>query len=305
MIADAYEAFLFDLDGVLYRGADPVPGAAESLTRLRSLGKGIAFVTNNSGRTPERVAERLRSVGVDADAGEVETSALTTAAVLAERGIGRAFVVGEVGVVDALSEAGVEVATGEPDTVDAVVVGWDRNADYSKLRVASVLVQRGARLVATNPDASFPAADGTKWPGAGALLAAIETTTGVRGEVIGKPYPPLLLAAHARRRRPAAPDRRPPRHRHRRRGRPRLGFAPRAHRHQRGSRSGGVARASDLRRRRPARFVRRGLVSFGVAIAAGGGPHPRYAGEHNDDRERTSRCSSTTSAGPWKDCSAR
>lgn len=198
MIADAYEAFLFDLDGVLYRGADPVPGAAESLTRLRALGKGIAFVTNNSGRTPERVAERLRSVGVDADAGEVETSALTTAAVLAERGIGRAFVVGEAGMVDALSEAGVEVATGEPDTVDAVVVGWDRNADYTKLRVASVLVQRGARLVATNPDASFPASDGTKWPGAGALLAAIETTTGVRGEVIGKPYPPLLLAAHAR-----------------------------------------------------------------------------------------------------------
>jgi HAD superfamily hydrolase (TIGR01457 family) len=198
MIADGYEAFLFDLDGVLYRGADPVPGAAEALARLRSLGKGIAFVTNNSGRTPQRVAERLRAVGVDADAGEVETSALTTAAVLADRGVRSAFVVGEAGVVAALSEAGIEVAEGEPDAVDAVVVGWDRGADYTKLRVAAVLVQRGAGLVATNPDASFPAADGTKWPGAGALLAAIETTTGVRGEVIGKPYPPLLKAAHAR-----------------------------------------------------------------------------------------------------------
>ncbi|MGZ8579652.1 MAG: HAD-IIA family hydrolase [Actinomycetota bacterium] len=195
MIADGYEAFLFDLDGVLYRGADPVPGAAESRARLRALGKGIAFVTNNSGRTPERVAERLRAVGVDADAGEVETSALTTAAVLAGRGVRRAFVVGEVGIVEALTDAGVEVVAGEPDVVDAVVVGWDRDADYTKLRVASVLVQRGAPLVATNPDASFPAADGTKWPGAGALLATIETTTGVRGEVIGKPYPPLLLAA--------------------------------------------------------------------------------------------------------------
>jgi len=162
MIADGYEAFLFDLDGVLYRGADPVPGAAEALARLRSLDKGIAFVTNNSGRSPQRV------------------------------------VVGEAGVVAALSEAGIEVAEGEPDAVDAVVVGWDRGADYTKLRVAAVLVQRGASLVATNPDASFPAADGTKWPGAGALLAAIETTTGVRGEVIGKPYPPLLKAAHAR-----------------------------------------------------------------------------------------------------------
>jgi HAD superfamily hydrolase (TIGR01457 family) len=198
MIADGYEAFLFDLDGVLYRGADPVPGAAEALARLRSLGKGVAFVTNNSGRTPQRVAERLRAVGVDADAGEVETSALTTAAVLADRGVRSAFVVGEAGVVAALSAAGIAVAEGEPDAVDAVVVGWDRGADYTKLRVAAVLVQRGASLVATNPDASFPAADGTKWPGAGALLAAIETTTGVRGEVIGKPYPPLLKAAHAR-----------------------------------------------------------------------------------------------------------
>lgn len=195
MIADRYDAFLFDLDGVLYRGADPVPMAAESLSRLRAIGKRIAFVTNNSGRTPGAVAERLRSVGVEARADEVETSALTTAAILAHRGVGLVFVVGEVGLVEALTLAGVRVLDGEPERVDAVVVGWDRGADYAKLRTASVLVQHGAELVATNPDASFPAEDGTRWPGAGALLAAIETTTGVRGEVIGKPYPPLLLAA--------------------------------------------------------------------------------------------------------------
>jgi HAD superfamily hydrolase (TIGR01457 family) len=198
MIADGYVAFLFDLDGVLYRGDSPVPHAAESVARLRSLGKILAFVTNNSGRTPERVAERLRSVGVDADAREVETSALTTASVLAARGVQRVFVVGEAGIIGALEAADIEVVRGEPHAVDAVVVGWDRQADYAKLRVASVLVQRGASLVATNPDPSFPAADGTKWPGAGALLAAIETTTGVHGEVIGKPYPPLLRAALVR-----------------------------------------------------------------------------------------------------------
>ncbi len=195
MIAERYDAFLFDLDGVLYRGAEPVPAAAESLARLRSIGKRIAFVTNNSGRTPGSVAERLRSVGVQARADEVETSALTTATVLSGRGVGLVFVVGEVGLVDALTQAGVQVLDGEPERVDAVVVGWDQGADYAKLRTASVLVQRGAQLIATNPDASFPAEDGTNWPGAGALLAAIETTTGVRGEVIGKPHPPLLLAA--------------------------------------------------------------------------------------------------------------
>lgn len=195
MIADRYDAILFDLDGVLYRGAEPVPAAAESLARLRAIGKAIVFVTNNSGRTPGAVVERLRSVGVQARHDDVETSALTTAAMLSRRGTGRAFVVGEDGLVEALTQAGIHVVRGEPERVDVVVVGWDRSADYAKLRTASVLVQRGASLVATNPDASFPAEDGTKWPGAGALLAAIETTTGTRGEVIGKPHPPLLLAA--------------------------------------------------------------------------------------------------------------
>ena len=195
MIVDRYDAFLFDLDGVLYRGPSPVPHASASLARLRTLRKGVAFVTNNSGRPPSRVAERLRAVGVDATPDEIETSALTTASILAGRGVGRVFVIGEDGLVRALTDAGVEVMAGEPDAVDAVVVGWDRAADYAKLRTASVLVQRGAALIATNPDPSFPAADGTAWPGAGALLAAIETTTGVRGEVIGKPFPPVLRAA--------------------------------------------------------------------------------------------------------------
>jgi HAD superfamily hydrolase (TIGR01457 family) len=194
VIADGYDAFLFDLDGVLYRGDEPIPHAADAVAALRRLGKSVAFVTNNSGRTPDRVAERLAAVGVTATADEVETSALATASVLADRGTRTAFVVGGEGVLEAFRRARIEVVRGEADAVDAVVVGWDRDADYTKLRVASVLVERGASLVATNPDASFPAADGTKWPGAGALLAVIETTTGARAEVIGKPFPPLLEA---------------------------------------------------------------------------------------------------------------
>ncbi len=76
-------------------------------------------------------------------------------------------------------------------------MGWDRQADYAKLRTASLLVERGAWLVATNADASYPAPDG-RWPGAGALLAAIETTTGIRAEIVGKPHPPILRSALAR-----------------------------------------------------------------------------------------------------------
>lgn len=198
MLADRYDAFLFDLDGVLYRGASPVPRAAEALARLRTAGRGIAFVTNNSSATPEAVVERLEAVGISADPAEIETSALATAGLLVDRGISTVFVVGEAGIRRALVAAGIEVVGTDEDGAEAVVVGFDRGVDYEALRTASVLVERGAALIATNADASFPAADGYDWPGAGALLAAIETTTGVRAEVVGKPNAPLLLAALVR-----------------------------------------------------------------------------------------------------------
>jgi len=196
-LADRYDCFLFDLDGVLYRGDEAVPGAAEALDSLRGRGKRIAFVTNNSGRTPGAIAERLRRLGIDASPSEVVTSALATADVLAARGVRNAFVIGEEGVRRALADAGIEVVEGEPERVEAVVVGWDRSADYAKLRRAALLVQRGARLVATNADPAYPAADGL-WPGAGALLAVITTTTGAVPEVVGKPHAPLFLRAFER-----------------------------------------------------------------------------------------------------------
>jgi HAD superfamily hydrolase (TIGR01457 family) len=193
-LAERYDVFLFDLDGVLYRGAEPIPGAAGAVDGLRRMGKGIAFVTNNSARTPGMVADHLRAVGVRAEPAEVETSALTTAGVLSSRGVRRAFVIGETGIRQALAERGIGVLDGEPDAAEAVVVGWDRGLDYAKLRTASLLIQRGAAFVATNADASYPAPEG-RWPGAGAIVAAIETTTGVRAEVVGKPHPPILRSA--------------------------------------------------------------------------------------------------------------
>ena len=193
-LVDLYDAFLFDLDGVLYRDSDPVPLAAEAVARLRAMTKRVAFVTNNSARTPEAVAARLSNVGISADIDEIETSALATAELLAGRGVLEAFVVGEEGILQALRAKGIAIVDGDATDVEVVVVGWDRHADYAKLRTASLLVQRGAFLVATNDDASFPAPDGN-WPGAGALLAAIETTTGVRAEVVGKPHAPVLRAA--------------------------------------------------------------------------------------------------------------
>ena len=197
-LSERYDAFLFDLDGVLYRGADPIPGAPEAVAALREAGRGIAFVTNNSARTPAAVAERLVAAGVVASPEEVVTSGGATAELLAGRGCRSAFVIGEEGIRRALADAGIELRDGEPERVDAVVVGWDRGADYAKLRTASVLVERGAAFVGTNGDASWPAPDGTLWPGAGALLAAVATTTGADPEIVGKPNAPLFHAAHAR-----------------------------------------------------------------------------------------------------------
>jgi HAD superfamily hydrolase (TIGR01450 family) len=197
MIAADFDAFLFDLDGVLFRGHEPIAGAAEAVARLRTMGKRLAFVTNNSARTPDDVAAHLARVGVDARPSEVETSALTTASYAADAGIRTAVVIGSRGLREALAGAGVRIEE-DAGPVDAAIVGWDPEARYDDLRRAAVAVQRGAAFIASNPDTSYPAPDGTRWPGAGALAAAVTATTGVEATVIGKPNGPILLAALAR-----------------------------------------------------------------------------------------------------------
>ena len=197
MLAERYGCILFDLDGVLYRGEDAVPQAPPTMAELRRRGVRPVFLTNNSSRTPRQVADKLRAIGIEADPAEVVTSALATAELLAERGGGRAFVIGQDGVREALTDAGIRVLEGEPEEADLVVVGFDGGATYRSLKRASLLVQRGARLVATNADASYPAADGL-WPGAGALLSVITTTTGAEPEIVGKPFHPLFEAGRRR-----------------------------------------------------------------------------------------------------------
>ena len=197
MLAERYDCVLFDLDGVLYRGEGAVPSAPPTLAELRRRGVRPVFLTNNSSRTPLQVAEKLRGIGIEAETGEVVTSALATAELLAERGGGRAFVIGQEGVREALSDAGIAIVDGDPEEAELVVVGYDGGATYGSLKRASLLVQRGARLVATNADGSYPAADGL-WPGAGALLAVITTTTGAEPEIVGKPFAPLFEAGRRR-----------------------------------------------------------------------------------------------------------
>lgn len=195
-----YDAVLVDLDGVIYRGSDPITEAPEAIRRIRAAGTPLVFLTNNSSRTPEEVVEKLSSMGVEASPREVMTSALATAAMFErdpEAAPRTAFVIGRRGIREALTSIGVELAPVDAERADAVVIGWDDQATYGDLRTAGLLVQRGARLIGTNPDGSYPAPDGL-WPGAGALLAAVVATTGAAPTVVGKPARPMFEAAAER-----------------------------------------------------------------------------------------------------------
>ena len=197
-LADRYDSVLFDLDGVLYRGERAVDHAGEVIRDLRRRPRPrVVFVTNNSSRTAAEVAGKLAGLGIETRPEEIVTSAEATAALIDSRGGGSAFVIGERGIREALEGRGVRILDGTPASADWVVVGFDRDADYPKLRTGALLVQRGAKLLATNADASYPATDGA-WPGAGSLLAVVTTTTGVVPEVVGKPYAPLFDEARKR-----------------------------------------------------------------------------------------------------------
>jgi HAD superfamily hydrolase (TIGR01450 family) len=111
--------------------------------------------------------------------------------------VSNAFVIGEDGILQALADAGIAAVGTDARTSEAVVIGWDRGVTYDKLRTASLLVERGAPLFATNGDVTYPAPDG-QWPGAGALLAAVVATTGAEPTVIGKPASPMFEAARHR-----------------------------------------------------------------------------------------------------------
>ena len=191
-------AFIFDLDGVVWRGATPVEGAVESIAQLRAAGKRCFYCTNNASALPAAFGERLRAMGIEAEDADVMTSSTATALYLASQFTGQfsAFVVGEEGLVAALRKVGARVVTMQDGNeideanfpVDCVVAGIDRTFNYAKLRIAQQCVLQGARFVATNRDATFPVEGGVA-PGAGSIISAIETASGTTPLTIGKPQP--------------------------------------------------------------------------------------------------------------------
>lgn len=185
----AYGLTILDLDGTLYRGREAIPGAGETVAELKRRGSLVRFLTNNSSQTPQAQSEKLLRMGIDAQPHEIATSAVGTAHYLAESGIGSAFVVGEAGLVAALVDAGIETS-GESN--EAVVVGICRDFTYDLMNQAMQRIRNGSRFIATNPDATYPLEGDRQIPGAGAVVAAIQTCSGQAPVVIGKPNPYLV-----------------------------------------------------------------------------------------------------------------
>ena len=193
-IAQRYRSILLDIDGVVRLGAQPIAGAGTTVDALRDQRVAVAFVTNNAAATPAEMAQKLADVGVAAAPADIVTSAMAAAQLL-DPGT-RCLVIGMAGLRQALEQRGC-VAVTEPQDAQAVVVGFDRGLVWDDLRRATLALRAGARFLATNDDATFPSPEGL-WPGNGAVVAALERSSGRRAEVAGKPHPPLLDLAAAR-----------------------------------------------------------------------------------------------------------
>lgn len=188
-----------DLDGTMYHGSTMIEGAGALISTLQQLRIPYQFVTNNSSRTPEEVADMLNGLGINAKCQDVLTSAQAAASYILKKYPGRrVFIIGERGLEQALTDAGVpwtaDVEAVWNDEVDIVVQGIDRRLSYAKLETAAAAVRKGALSILTNPDLMLPSDRGFS-PGAGSIGAAIQAASGVEPVVIGKPSRIIMDAA--------------------------------------------------------------------------------------------------------------
>jgi 4-nitrophenyl phosphatase len=190
-LADLFDCFLIDLDGVVYVGDNPTEGAAETIEQLKKSGKIVIFLTNDPRKTAAEYSEKLRSMGIAVSPGDVVTSGMAIAHHIRSTHPDiegkKAYVVGSPSLKEEIGLTGLSVVNGE-DAKDAdfVIVGGHPDFHYDELKIASLAVRRGAELYATNRDPVYPTPEGLV-PATGAMLAAIETACGRRAVVAGKP----------------------------------------------------------------------------------------------------------------------
>jgi HAD superfamily hydrolase (TIGR01450 family) len=191
-LADRFDGFLIDLDGVVWIGREPVPGSVETLQALLDAGKRIVFVTNNPGRLPQAYVERLQRLGIDIGSEQIVTAGTAVArlageAAAAAGGNGSAFVLGDTPLKEMVAATGARLLEGEEaERAAVVVVSGHRGFDYGELRTAKFALDHGARLFATSHDPTMPFPGG-ELPGTGAVLAAVEVASGKQATIAGKP----------------------------------------------------------------------------------------------------------------------
>lgn len=183
---------LIDMDGVIYRGSQLVPGADRFIQTLKEEDIPFLFLTNNSQRTRRDVQTKLERMGIDVEEHHIFTCAMATARFLAEKKpSGTAYVIGEGGLTQALHRNGFAIVDHSPDFV---VVGEGRMLTLETLENAVNMILAGAKLIATNLDPSCPTSKGTR-PGCGATVAYLEAVTGIKAFSVGKPSPIMMRAA--------------------------------------------------------------------------------------------------------------
>ena len=185
MIVDEFDVFLFDLDGVIYIGNDPLPEAVKSLKFLRRNKKTIRFLTNNPCTTREKIAKRLKALGIEASSKEVITSSWVTAQYLQNENIKTVFVLGDENLKWECQQVGINI----DDTInaEAVVVGWDDDLCFHDIKKSVQLINNGAKFIGTNTDRNFPSTEGPL-PAVGAIVRAVQVAAEKIPVIIGKPY---------------------------------------------------------------------------------------------------------------------
>ncbi len=189
------KAYMIDMDGVVYMGNKPMPGAADFIAFLQEQNIPFLFLTNNASKTPEEYQERLAEMGIHVSTERIYTSSLATARYMSERWPEGTpvYVIGMTGIRQALTDAGFKLLRNHK-RAKVVVVGYDPHITYARLREATLAIYHGATFIGTNPDVSLPT-DAGIYPGNGAFLAALEAATGVEPIIIGKPSSTIFLEA--------------------------------------------------------------------------------------------------------------
>jgi NagD protein len=189
---DKTKHYVMDMDGVIVRGTQALPGAAEFIQRLQERGARYLVLTNNSIYTPRDLANRLRRIGIDVPDDGVYTSGIATARFLhSQRPGGTAYAIGEAGLTTALHDVGYVLSEHDPDYV---VLGETATYSFERITTAIRLIMDGARFIATNPDTVGPS-DAGLTPATGSVAALIEKATGVAPYFVGKPNPLMVRTA--------------------------------------------------------------------------------------------------------------